>query len=457
MNQVKNRTDIRFENRMPDKVNSRLTVKNKVKQVIVSLSLFVTILLFGLLIGAKYDSYSQNSSISSLGVSIISWSLFLYGFLNIFVYFISPVKFEITWLRFAIHTLSSIIFSAMILLLKFDVLGDFNHSNAHSNEATFAIWLYVIIDASISGLIIFYLLVISILNRRQYLMQFKKTIVGTITLIPLVISPFLIEEYDKLFKLGKELWFLIVALTSISLFITTLIFFGLIESYEASKLKNINKFLGATTMVITLAALLGIVIHQVIEVGIKFQTLTIVSLSLAFVSFVLVNTFLLFFKSDKSNNLRQNSLVNKLTIKGYIIFNLVFSLILIFLVPKVESKATYDYSVMIISTPIILIALTLLILQLNNVIVFVRWEVLSIIANLLLAFVFIFMQGIMFVIPDKDITLKWLGRGILFLILGIYLITELSILTAELGSVFIGKNSSSKNKKNEKIKNKGNM
>ena len=116
-------------------------------------------------------------------------------------------------------------------------------------------------------------------------------------------------------------------------------------------------------------------------------------------------------------------------------------------------KKTYEYSIMIAIFPIILIALTLVILQLNNVIVFVRWELVSIIANLLLAFLFIFLQGVMFTIPDKEITQNWLGRGIWFLIIGIYLIIELSMLAIEIASLFIG--SAPKKKKTMKIK-KGN-
>jgi len=455
MNQVKDyRTDIRFENRLPDKVNSKLTVKNKVKQALVSLSIFITVALFGAFIGTNYDFNAQNSSISSLEVSLICWSLLLYALLNTFAYFRSPVKFEITWLRFAIHILSSVVFSLMLVLLKLDVFGDVSNSASNPSDATSAIRLYAIIDSVFSIVILSYLFIVAILNRRQHLMQLKITIFGTLSLIILAIAPFLIQEYSKDFKIGSELIFLIASLVSIALFVVMLTLFGMIQSYESSKLKNVNKFIGATTTVTAIAAILGVLIHKISEVGVEFKTLTIVSLVLAFTSFLSINLYLLFFKKVKKGDLRQNSLVNKLLVKGYIIFNLVFSIVLIFLVSKTNLKNASDYSVMIATFPIALIALTLLILQLNNVIIFVRWEIISIIANLLLAFLFILMQGVMFTIPDKQITESWLGRGIWFLILGIYLITELAMLAIEMGSLFIRNNSVTSN--NKTIKNKGN-
>ncbi len=466
MNHVKDyKQDIHFENRLPNRVNSTLSIKNRIKQAAVSFGIFITVLLFGALIGIKYNSKLQDTGISTLEVTIISWSLLLYGLLNTFLYFRTPIKFEITWLRFTIHVLSSIIFSATIILLKLNIFGDIFNSKSNPETAATAIKLYAIINSSFSAVILIYLLVIAILQRRQYALQLKTTILGGVSLAILIAAPFMIQKFSSSFKIINEYIFMTSILISIGAFILVMSLFGIVKSFESAKLKNVNKFLGTSVTITGIASILGVAIYSIANVGIELKLLTATSLILSLSSFAIVNLYLVIFKKFKNSNIskfkssaiKQNSLENKLIIKGYIIFNLIFAIVLIFLVSKTEIHKTYEYSVMIATFPIILIGVTLLILQLNNIIVFVRWEIISIVANFLLAFLFILMQGLMFTIPDKEITQNWLGRGIWFLILSVYLVTELVTLSIETASLFIGNSSkgSFKDKIKNTVKNKG--
>ena len=418
-----------FENKLPQKAFIQFSKSAAIKNFLMVFFAIVATAIFGYFVGKERSLLSTHDNVVMESL-IMGYGFTLYILVTGYVFFTRKVKFEMSWTETALIIASSLVLIAGTLIFNMGILGENEDGYKHSSDVAATIKLLSFVFAGGFGFVAIVNLVTTLMVRSKYKRPTPKAIFGMIGVLVSLAAPFVISDFEAKFEIKENIPFLALLLGGILVFTTAYAALTKLQPSE-SRLLSFNKVRNTLILSLGFGPLLGITLNAFMQLDNKadMQLIMIIGAGVGLLSLAFLLT-LVFLSTRTSKLYKTNSVRNKVIFQVFILVNLITSIFLVYLAPKIVELGNSRYDGMIsgITIPVAAILIGTLIVSATKFVTFERWEAVAYIVSLFTSGAVVALSFAFYILEDAQQIKQIVGRTVWMVYLLIYILGNAIIL-----------------------------